>query len=167
MGPGDPPVSWRSGKSETDVVGKATIRQKGPLGPSIEFEDQTSWWEDAEWMRTCPRETGPPGPRLSSPGERERHTAMSGGAGAVNILQSLFGLQLPLTHTTFQIKWKVYLLKKSSLVFIIVSLWFFLHESAYEYTTPSRWILPFITVIWNWTNHPSESHTQYVKTISW
>ena len=47
---------------------------------------KTSWWEDAE-MRTCPREAGPPGPRLSSPGERERHTAMSGGAGEVNMLQ--------------------------------------------------------------------------------
>ena len=49
-------------------------------------------------MRTCPREAGPPGPRLSSRGERERHTAMSGGAGEVNMLLSLFSLQLPLTH---------------------------------------------------------------------
>ena len=38
------------------------------------------------------------GPQLSSPGERERHTAMPGGAGEVNMLQSLFSLQLPLTH---------------------------------------------------------------------
>ena len=38
---------------------------------------------------------------LSSPGERERHTVMSGGAGEVNMLQSLFSLQLPLTHNPF------------------------------------------------------------------
>ena len=61
-----------------------------------EFGDKTSWWEDVG-MRTCPKEARPPSPRLSSPGERERHTAMSGGAGKVNMLQSLFSLQLPLT----------------------------------------------------------------------
>ena len=48
-------------------------------------------------MRTCPTEAGPPGPRLSSSGEREQHTAMPGGAGEDNVLQSLFSLQLPLT----------------------------------------------------------------------
>ena len=39
-----------------------------------------------------------PRPRLSSPGERERHMVMSAGAGEDNMLQSLFSLQLPLTH---------------------------------------------------------------------
>ena len=46
---------------------------------------ENSWWEDVG-MRTCPREAGPPRPQLSNPGERERHTAMSGGAGEVNML---------------------------------------------------------------------------------
>ena len=53
-------------------------------------------------MRTCPTEAEPPGPRLSSPGERERHTAMSGAVGKVNMLQSLFSHQLPLTHKPFK-----------------------------------------------------------------
>ena len=83
-----------------DVVGKATTWQKGHWDPPSEFGDQTGWWEDAG-MRTCPREAGPPGHRLSSPGERERHTAMSGGARVVNMLQSLFGLQLPLTRKPY------------------------------------------------------------------
>ncbi len=95
---GDPegPFCW---------VMKATTRQKVLLGPPIEFGEQTSWWEDAG-MRTCPREGGPPSPRLSSPGERERHAAMSGGAGEVNMLQSLFSLQLHHTQP-FQIKWEL------------------------------------------------------------
>ena len=84
--------------SRQDVVGKATTRQKGPSGPPVSLE--TSWWEDAG-MRTCPREAGPPDPRLSSLGERERHMAMPGGAGEVHMLQSLFGLQLPLTHKPY------------------------------------------------------------------
>ena len=71
-------------------------------------------------MRTCPREAGPPGPQLSSPGERERHTAMPGGAGEVNMLQSLFSLQLPLTHNLSNKVRGMFFSKKSSLVFIIV-----------------------------------------------
>ena len=96
-----------------DVVEKATTQQKGPSGPPASFLE-TSWWEDAG-MRTCPREAGPPALRSSSsPGERERHTTMSGGAGKVNMLQSLFILQLPLSHTQqpFQIKWEVYFFKE-------------------------------------------------------
>ena len=50
-------------------------------------------WNENMSQRSCP-----PGPRLSSPGERERHTAMPSGAREVNMLQSLFSLQLPLTH---------------------------------------------------------------------
>ena len=109
-------MSWRQG-----VIGKATTQQKGPSGPPIEFGDQTSWWEDAG-MRTCSREAGPPGPRLSSPGERERHTAMSRRAGG-SICCSLCSVSNSLSHTQpFQIKWEVYFfLKKSSLVFITAS----------------------------------------------
>ena len=87
-------MSWRK-----DAVEKATTRQKGPSGSPESLE--TSWWEDAG-MRTCPREAALPALWLSSsPGERERHTVMSGRVGEVNMLQSLFSLQLPLTHTTF------------------------------------------------------------------
>ena len=47
-----------------------------------------------------PAEAGPPGPRLSSSGELERNTVMARRVG-VNMLQSLFDLQLPLTHNPF------------------------------------------------------------------
>ena len=50
---------------------------EGALRPPInEFGDQESWREGAG-MRTCPRETKPPGPRLSSPGERERNAVIA------------------------------------------------------------------------------------------
>ena len=63
-------------------------------------------WRSDEWQtrygrENCTYRRGPPDLRLSSPGEWERHTAMSGGAGEVNMLQSLFSLQLPLTHNPF------------------------------------------------------------------
>ena len=45
---------------------------------------------------------GPPVPRLSSPGERERHTAMSGGVWEVNMSRFLFSLQFLLTHKPFK-----------------------------------------------------------------
>ena len=48
-------------------------------------------------MRTCPREAGPTGPRLSSPRERERHNADGHKSGG-QYIAVLFGLQLPLTR---------------------------------------------------------------------
>ena len=78
---------------------------------------ETSWWEDAG-MRTCPREAGPPGPQLSSPGEWERHTAMSGGVGEVKCCSSVRSLTPSHSKTlsnlfaTFQIKWEVYFFKE-------------------------------------------------------
>ena len=61
-----------------------------------------------EWG-PCPRKAGPPGPRLSSPEERERNTVMAIRVG-VNML--LFCL-VPnsLSHTTLSIKWEVYFSK--------------------------------------------------------
>ena len=47
-----------------------------------------------------PREAVVPGLRLSCTGERERNTVMAIRVG-VNMLQSLFGLQLSLTHNPF------------------------------------------------------------------
>ena len=101
-------TSWRQ-----DVVGKATTQQKG--GPLIEFGDQTSWWEDAG-MRTCPREAGPPGPRLSCPGEQERHNADGHKSGG-QYIAVLFGLKLPLTRNLSNKVRGIFFLKKSSLVF--------------------------------------------------
>ena len=76
-----------------------------------------------------PAEDGPPGPRLSIIGERERNTVIARRVG-VNMLQYLFGLQLTSHTQPFRIKWEVYFLKncvRSSLLR--------LHASAYEYAT--------------------------------
>ena len=82
-------------------------------------QEVSRFWRPDPLVTRCGRENstqlrGPPGLRLSSPGEQERHTAMSGGAEEVNMLQSLFSLQLPLTQT-FQIKWEVYFFLKKCL----------------------------------------------------
>ena len=69
--------------------------------PDWAVGDQMSWWEDAR-MRTCPREAGPPGPRLSSPGERERNTVMANWVG-VNMLQ-FCSVSNSLSHTTLSNK---------------------------------------------------------------
>ena len=73
---------------------------------------------DGEKMRTCFTEAGPPSPRLSSLGEREGHTATSGGAREVNMLQ-FCSVSNSLSHTQpFQWSERYIFLKKSSLVFI-------------------------------------------------
>ena len=81
---------------------------EGALRPPInQFGDQTSWREDAG-MRTCPREAGPPGPRLSSPGEGGRNAVNRVG---VNMLQ-FCSVSNSLSHTTLSIKWEVYFSKE-------------------------------------------------------
>ena len=50
-------------------------------------------------MRTCPREAGPP---VEHPGERERKT--DGHKSGGQYVAVLFGLQLPLKHTTLSNK---------------------------------------------------------------
>ena len=62
-----------------------------------------------EWG-PCPREAGPTGPRLSSPGERERNTVMANRLG-VNMLQ-FCSVSNSLSHTTLSIKWEVYFSKE-------------------------------------------------------
>ena len=70
-----------------------------------------------EWG-TCPREAGPPGPRLSSPRERERNAVMAIRMG-VNMLQ-FCSVSNSLSHSKtfsnpfepFQIKWEVYFSKE-------------------------------------------------------
>ena len=92
-------------------------------------------------MRTCPWEAGPLGPRLSSPGEREPHTAISGEPGEVNMLQ-FCSVSNSLSHEPFQIKWEVYFSKNCvarlhCLVVIIIASICILHESAYT-TLPDQ-----------------------------
>ena len=62
-----------------------------------------------EW-RPCHREAGPSGPRLSSPGERERNAVMAIRVG-VNMLQ-FCSASNSLSHTTLSIKWEVYFSKR-------------------------------------------------------
>ena len=68
----------------------------------------------------------PPGPRLSSPRERERNAVMAIRVG-VNMLQ-FCSLSNSLSHTTLSIKWEVYFSKDLCLlVFIVSSLCFCMH----------------------------------------
>ena len=98
VGTGSMWVGYQSGWRQ-DVVEKATTQQKRHSGPQF-------LWRSDELMTRCSREnsiqrSGPLGLQLRNPGERERHTAMSGGAEEVSMLQSLFGVQLPLTCKPF------------------------------------------------------------------
>ena len=87
-------VSWRSDELETRCGRESHHPAEGALG-TPNWELKISWWEDAG-MRTCPREAGPPGLRLSSPGEWERHNA-DGHKSWGQYVAVLFGLQLTLT----------------------------------------------------------------------
>ena len=94
--------------------------------PINQFGDQTSWREDAG-MRTYPRESGLPGHRLSSPGERERNAVMWG-----SICCSSLRSPTPSHTQPFQIKWEVYF--SNNCVACIYCVVMILHASAYEYT---------------------------------
>ena len=67
-------------------------------------------WKQDVVERTAPCERVP-GLRLSSPGEWERHTAMSGGAGR-SICCSLCSVSTPSHTRPFQLKWEVYFSKR-------------------------------------------------------
>ena len=64
-----------------------------------QFGDQTRWWQDAV-EKASTQQSGPLGPRLSSPGERERNA--NGQNSGDQYVAILFGLQLPLTHNPFK-----------------------------------------------------------------
>ena len=66
--------------------------------------------------------------------KNEKDTTLMAIRVGVNILQSLFGLQLPLTRNLSNKVRGIFFLKKSSLVFIHCAI-MILHESVYEYTT--------------------------------
>ena len=61
------------------------------------------------WIEECPRETGPPGPRLSIP-EQERNAVVAIGVG-LNMLQFCL-VSNSLSRTTLSIKWEVYFSKR-------------------------------------------------------
>ncbi len=68
-----PPINQFGDQTSWRRCGRENQHQaEWALKPPInQLGDQTSWREDAG-MRTCHREAGLPGPRLSSPAERER-----------------------------------------------------------------------------------------------
>ena len=79
-------------ESHTRPKGLGALMNWGPEKMLIRCNKESH--HPAEW---------PPGLRLSSPGERERHNVDGHKSGGQNI-SVLFGLQLPLTvkpHTTF------------------------------------------------------------------
>ena len=144
----------------------------GPQVPdwAVAVGDQTSWRtdhlrEDAG-MRTCPREAWPPGPRLSSPGERKRNMVLANRVG-VNMLQ-FYSVSNSLSHTTLSIKWEVYFSKE-----LCRSLLLLCHyASAYEYTTPWPWhnvtfdagtITNYSTKFWyRWLQYCFSGAVQYI-----
>ena len=72
---------------------------------------------------TCPREAGPPGPRLSSSGEWERNVVMANRVG-INMLQ-FYSVSNSLSHTTLSNKSERYIfLNDCVVIFIVSSLWF-------------------------------------------
>ena len=66
------------------------------------FGDQTSWWQDAVEKASTQHRAGPPGLRLSNPGERERN-ADGHKSEEVNMLQ-FYSVSNSLSHTTLSIK---------------------------------------------------------------
>ena len=96
---------------------------------SVQFGDQTSWWQDAV-EKTSTQRGWPSSPRLSSPGERERNADghKSGGSICCSSVRS----RTPSHTQPFQIKWEVYFSKNcvARLYCVVVMI---LH--AYEYAT--------------------------------
>ena len=89
------------------MVERTSTLQKGPVGPPIEqLEFRWVGEKMLEWG-PCPRE---PGPRLKSPGERERNAIMAIRVG-YNMMQ-FCSVSNSLSHTTLSMKWEVYFPKE-------------------------------------------------------
>ena len=75
---------------------------EGASGPPIEqFGDWRVWRQDVVEKTNTQQKAGSPAPRLSNPGERERHNADGHKRGG-QYVAVLFSLQLPLTHKPFK-----------------------------------------------------------------
>ena len=178
--------SVETGSLRQDVVEKATTRQKGPLGPpgslrSDELETSyypaegalgTQWvletrpvGEMLEWEHV-PERLGPQAPSWATQ-ENENDTRRCPEGLGRSICCSLCSVFNSLSHTQpFQIKWEVYFLKKSSLVFI-VSLWFCMHMHIYHvsiqqdpikcYGSRPQWIWER----WQWRSIPHSLKLQH------
>ena len=120
------------------MVGKATPGRRGPQDPQWVLE--THWWQDLVEKPALSRKLSPRASGWASE-ERKRHNAdghKSGGQYIAVFVRSpapSHRKTLSNPFRTLAIKWEVYFLKKLRSFFIIVSLWFFLHESAYDHIT--------------------------------
>ena len=103
MGPQVPGWAvWRPDQLETRCGREDQHSAEWALRPPIEqFGDQTSWRQDAV-EKTSTQRGWTPGPRLSSPGERERNAVMANRVG-VNMLQ-FSSISNSLSHTTLSNK---------------------------------------------------------------
>ena len=84
---------------ETRCGREGHARPKGPSRPPVVLE--TRWWQDVVEKASTQQKAEPPGLRLSSPGERERHNA-DGHKSRGQYIAVLFGLQLPLTRKRYK-----------------------------------------------------------------
>ena len=94
-----------------------------------QFGDQTRSWQNAV-EKANTQQSGTPGPRLSSQGERERDVVMANKV-RVNMLQ-FCSVSDSLSHTTLSIKWKVYFSKR---LYRSLLLFCYVYASAFDYTT--------------------------------
>ena len=127
-------MSWR-----LDAVEKTSTQQRGPQAPIEPLKFRSVGEKMLEWG-TYPREAGPPSPRLSSPGERERNTAMAIRVGGWICCSSVRSPTPSHSKTfsnpfeVFQIKWEVYFSKELCRSSLLCRR-YVLHASEYEYTT--------------------------------
>ena len=106
-------VSWRSDELLPRCGRESHHPAEGALRTPSEFGDPLVISGGRE---SCTQQSGPPGLRLSCPGEREKHN-VDGHKSGGQYFAVLFGLQLPLTHTNLSNKVRgIFFLKKSSLI---------------------------------------------------
>ena len=86
-------IEWVLNYYITQCTGNSTSLEIG------EFGDWRVWRQDVV-EKASTQQSGPPGLRLRSPGERERNT--NGHKSGGQYVAALFGLQLPLTHNPFK-----------------------------------------------------------------
>ena len=108
--------SWRSYELEARCGRESYHPAEGALGPLIEFGGQTRWWQDVVEKASTQQKAEPPGLRLII--RRTRKTQRWWPKEWGSIYGSSVRSPTPSHTQTFQIKWEVYFLKKSSLVFI-------------------------------------------------
>ena len=115
-----------------------------------------------------PAEAGPPGPRLSSPRERERKAVIAR-RDWWSICCSLCSVFNSLSHTTLSMKWEVYFSKEVCPLVFIASSWFCMHMFMYScswlrlYNTCLRYIQLLFIFDKNPGNHATGRNNICIK----